>query len=68
MGVLLFLFLIIVGLLYLQNKKLEQFKEKKEVEEIKTIIKEDVLNQKTDSTKLPEEKSPDIILEWKDEG
>jgi len=41
---------------------------KKQVEEIKTIIKKDVLNQKTDSTKLPEEKSPDIILEWKDEG
>ena len=41
---------------------------KKEVEEIKTIIKEDVLNQKTDSTKTPAEKSPDIILEWKDEG
>ena len=41
---------------------------KKQVEEIKTIIKKDVLNQKTDSTKLLEEKSPDIILEWKDEG
>jgi len=31
MGVLLFLFLIIIGLLYLQNKRLEQFKENKDV-------------------------------------
>ena len=34
---------------------------------LKTIIKEDVLNQKTDTTKVPAEESPDIILEWKDE-
>ena len=41
---------------------------KKQAEEIKTIIKEDVLNQKSDSTKPQEENLPDIILEWKDEG
>ena len=40
---------------------------KKEIEEIKNIIKEDVLNKKTDSTKTEEEKQPDVILEWKDE-
>ena len=40
---------------------------KKEIEEIKNIIKEDLLNKKTDSTKTEEEKQPDVILEWKDE-
>ncbi|MBC8266382.1 MAG: hypothetical protein H8E84_05390 [Flavobacteriales bacterium] len=40
---------------------------KKEAEQIKTIIKEDVLNQKTDSIKTTEEKEQDVILEWKDE-
>ena len=39
----------------------------KEIEEIKNIIKEDLLNKKTDSTKTEEEKQPDVILEWKDE-
>ena len=40
---------------------------KKEIEEIKNIIKEDLLNKKTDSTKTEEEKQPDVILEWEDE-
>ena len=38
---------------------------KKEKEVIKKIVKEDVLNQKTDSTKKQEQK--EVILEWKDE-
>ena len=38
---------------------------KKEKEEIKKIVKEDVLNQKTDSTKKQEQ--PEVILEWEDE-
>ena len=40
---------------------------KKESNEIKTIIKEDILNQKTDSTKTEKEKKPAVILEWEDE-
>lgn len=40
---------------------------KNETEEIKKIIKEDVLNQKTDSTKTEEEKEEEVILEWEDE-
>ena len=38
---------------------------KKEKEEIKTIIKEDVLNQKNDS--IEGEKETDVIIEWDDE-
>jgi hypothetical protein len=40
---------------------------KEEQEEIKTIIKEDVLNQKPDSVNSSQEQEPDVILEWKDE-
>ena len=40
---------------------------KKETEEIKTIIKEDVLNQKSDSSKIEEEKETDVLIEWEDE-
>ena len=40
---------------------------KKETEQIKTIIKEDVLNQKRDSSKIEEEKEMDVLIEWEDE-
>jgi hypothetical protein len=40
---------------------------KKETKEIKTIIKEDVLNQKSDSIKIEEEKETDVLIEWDDE-
>ena len=40
---------------------------KQEKEEIKTIIKEDVLNQKPDSVNSNQEQEPDVLLEWKDE-
>ena len=40
---------------------------KKQREEIKTIIKEDVLNQKRDSSKIEEEKEMDVLIEWEDE-
>ncbi len=40
---------------------------KKEVEEIKKIVKETIFKKKTDSTKTTEDKSLDVILEWKDE-
>ena len=40
---------------------------KKETEGIKTIIKEDVLNQKSDSSKIEEEKETDVLIEWEDE-
>ena len=40
---------------------------KKETEGIKTIIKEDVLNQKNDSSKIEEEKEMDVLIEWEDE-
>ena len=40
---------------------------KKEVEEIKKIVKENIFKKKTDSTKTTEDKSLDVILEWKDE-
>ena len=42
-------------------------KVKEEKEEIKKIIKEDVLKQKPDSIKSNQKQEPDVILEWKDE-